>query len=277
MYFPEGIPDAIDSAVKGDFKDDDGSYSDRFGKIIGGLNPAGDVRDIVADGRRVADGEKGSWIKLGATVIGAVPIAGDGAKALIKTEEKAIIEGLENTGKKAIVEETTEGLIKTESKKVGEETVEKFVAEDANKVLTETTGRTTIKETSEKVALTASGNKAVKQDTLEHIFHGEVNGRGRATGFHYEGVDNMQVVKKTRVIESTRSIPDGNGIYTANIEVNGIRKNQPSSFFPKAWSKNDVVNSINEAYINKIHPRPSNPLYFEDRSSNGFLIGGYLK
>ncbi len=32
---------------------------------IGGLNPAGDVRDIVADVKRVADGEKGSWIKLG--------------------------------------------------------------------------------------------------------------------------------------------------------------------------------------------------------------------
>lgn len=89
MYFPEAIPNAIDSAIRGDFKDDDGSYSDRVGKITGGLNPLGDARDIVADGKRVADGEKGSWIKLGATVIGAVPIVGDGAKALIKAEEKA--------------------------------------------------------------------------------------------------------------------------------------------------------------------------------------------
>jgi len=67
FYFPEVIPNAIDSTVKGDFKNDDGSYSDRVGKIIGGLNPAGDVRDIIADGKRVWDGEKGSWIKLGAT------------------------------------------------------------------------------------------------------------------------------------------------------------------------------------------------------------------
>jgi hypothetical protein len=57
------------------------------------LNPASAVRDIIADGRRVANGEKGSWIKLGATVLGAVPIVGDAGKALIKTEEKAIIKG----------------------------------------------------------------------------------------------------------------------------------------------------------------------------------------
>ena len=47
MYFPESIPNAIDSAVIGDFKDYDGSYSDRVGKIVGGLNPAGDVRDNI--------------------------------------------------------------------------------------------------------------------------------------------------------------------------------------------------------------------------------------
>lgn len=120
MYFPEAIPNAIDSAVKGDFKDDDGSYSDKVGKIIGGLNPAGDVRDIVADGKRVADGEKGGWIKLGATILGAVPIVGDAGKALIKTEEKAIIKALEKSAEKEIVE-------------VGEKVVEKEGATIAEK------------------------------------------------------------------------------------------------------------------------------------------------
>ncbi len=46
MYFPEAIPNAIDLAIKGDFKEDDGSYSDKVGKIIGGLSPVGDARDI---------------------------------------------------------------------------------------------------------------------------------------------------------------------------------------------------------------------------------------
>lgn len=38
MYFPEGIPNAIDSAMRGDFKDGDSSYSDKVGRITGGLN-----------------------------------------------------------------------------------------------------------------------------------------------------------------------------------------------------------------------------------------------
>ncbi len=47
LLFFEPIPNAINSAIKGDFKEDDGSsYSDKVGKIIGGLSPVGDARDI---------------------------------------------------------------------------------------------------------------------------------------------------------------------------------------------------------------------------------------
>jgi len=84
MYFPEAIPNTIDSAVKGDFKPDDGSYSDKVGKIIGGLNPVGDVRDIIANTKNVIDGKKGSGVALGASIIGAVPGGGDVAKPIIK-------------------------------------------------------------------------------------------------------------------------------------------------------------------------------------------------
>lgn len=118
--FPEVSPNAIDSTIKVSFKDD-GSYSDRVGKIIGGLNPIGDVRDVVADGKRVADGEKGSWIKLSATVIGAVPVVGDGTKAIIKGEEKAIVKGLEEGVEKEAVE-------------IGEKETAKIVKEEAEKL-----------------------------------------------------------------------------------------------------------------------------------------------
>ncbi len=64
MYFPEAIPNAIDSAIKGDFKEDDGSYSDKVGKIIGGLNPVGDVRDIVTNGKKVIGGDGKATIRL---------------------------------------------------------------------------------------------------------------------------------------------------------------------------------------------------------------------
>jgi hypothetical protein len=46
LLFFEPIPNAINSVIKGDFKEDDGSYSDKVGKIIGGLSPVGDARDI---------------------------------------------------------------------------------------------------------------------------------------------------------------------------------------------------------------------------------------
>ena len=55
--FSEAIPNAIDSAIKGDFKEDDGSYSDKVGKFIGGLNPVGDVRDIIANGKKLIQGD----------------------------------------------------------------------------------------------------------------------------------------------------------------------------------------------------------------------------
>lgn len=109
MYFPEAIPNAIDSAVKGDFKDDDGSYSDRVGKDVGGLLPPADGRDVVANIKNVYGGKPGAKVALGAAIIGAIPLVGDGAKILIK-------------GNKEVIEEVVEGLVKTETKEIGQQT-----------------------------------------------------------------------------------------------------------------------------------------------------------
>lgn len=103
MYFPEAIPNAIDSAIKGDLKDDDGSYSDKVGKIVGGLNPVGDIRDVIANIKNVSEGKPGSKVALGASIIGAAPVGGDAAKIFIK-------------GNKEVIEETVEGVVKTEAK-----------------------------------------------------------------------------------------------------------------------------------------------------------------
>lgn len=114
-YFPEAIPNAIDSAIRGNFKDDDGSYSDTFGKIVGSLIPAADVRDIIADGNRIIKGEDGSYIKLGASIIGAIPIAGDIAKPIIKKLGKEILE----KSAKEIETKVAEKLIKNGSQRNG--------------------------------------------------------------------------------------------------------------------------------------------------------------
>jgi hypothetical protein len=120
MYAPEGLPNAIDSAVKGDFKDDDGSYSDKVGKYVGSLNPVGDVRDVVANAKNVLQGKKGAVVGLGAAIIGVAPIVGDGAKILIKAEKEVIQEGLES-------------LVKQESKELGKEGLEKLAKEAIEK------------------------------------------------------------------------------------------------------------------------------------------------
>ena len=125
-----------------------------------------------------------------------------------------------------------------------------------------------------KPALTPSGGKAVTLDTLEHVFHGELNKGKKAVGFHYEGVENMQAVNKTRVNKVTRQ-PDARGIYEAEVQVNGKVKKLPSTFFPKNWTKNEVVNAINDAYHSKkLVPGKSN--LYEGISKDGMTIRMYL-
>ena len=116
------------------------------------------MRDIVADGRRVADGEKGSWIKLGATVLGAVPIVGDAGKALIKTEEKAIIKGLEKSAEKEIVEV---------GEKVVKEEVEQTVKQTGKLIIED--GRTLSKSEqgfADKMVVEGKTVKARKESTV---------------------------------------------------------------------------------------------------------------
>ena len=88
-----------------------------------------------------------------------------------------------------------------------------------------------------------------RNGSLNHILEGELNGRGKAVGFHYEGMPTQ----KGTIISGTESLPNANGVYTANIEVNSVVKNAQSSFFPKDWTPQQIVDSINEAYSNKVY------------------------
>ena len=90
--------------------------------------------------------------------------------------------------------------------------------------------------------------------TLEHIFDGTINGKGKATGYHYTMVTDC----KGKVIDGTRSKVDGNGVFTGKVEVDGVKKNGFSSFFPESWSPQQVVDAINTAYDDALDD-PSNP------------------
>lgn len=92
------------------------------------------------------------------------------------------------------------------------------------------------------------------KNTLEHIFDGTINGKGKATGYHYTQVTDS----KGKVIDGTRSDVDDNGVFTGKVEVSGIKKNGFSSFFPESWTPQQVVDAINTAYDDATK-NPSNP------------------
>ena len=86
--------------------------------------------------------------------------------------------------------------------------------------------------------------------SLEHIFEGEVNSRGKAVGYHYEGIENSA----GSIVNGTRTTPSANGIYEGQVSVNGIPKTAnggKSTFFPENMTPQQVVDCINEAYDNK--------------------------
>ena len=97
-----------------------------------------------------------------------------------------------------------------------------------------------------------TGNFAKK--TLEHIFDGTINSKGKATGYHYTKVTDS----KGKVIDGTRSSVDENGVFTGKVEVSGVKKNGFSSFYPESWTPQQVVDAINTAYDDAIND-PSNP------------------
>ncbi|MCM3015401.1 T7SS effector LXG polymorphic toxin [Bacillus subtilis] len=81
--------------------------------------------------------------------------------------------------------------------------------------------------------------------TIKHIYHGEINRRGKAVGYHHESMMGG------KIIPGSEKTPDKNGVYEANVEISGKRKIAKSSFFPKEWNRVDVLKAIDEAYQNK--------------------------
>ena len=92
------------------------------------------------------------------------------------------------------------------------------------------------------------------KNTLEHIFDGTINGKGKATGYHYSKIADS----KGSIIDGTRSELDENGVFTAKVMVKNKKKDGFSSFYPESWSPQQVVDAINEAYSDAMSDK-SNP------------------
>lgn len=111
-----------------------------------------------------------------------------------------------------------------------------------------------------------------RDGALEHILEGELNGRGQAVGFHYDGLPT----KKGEVIAGTETKPNKYGVYEAKVEISGVVKTSnsgKSSFFPEKWDAQQVVDGINEAYDDRTFITGNT---YEGFTSEGILISMYL-
>ena len=111
-----------------------------------------------------------------------------------------------------------------------------------------------------------------RNGALEHILEGELNGRGQAVGFHYDGLPT----KKGEVIAGTETEPNEYGVYEAKVKVSDVAKisnSGRSSFFPDEWDAQQVVDAINEAYDNRSFITGNT---YEGLTSEGMIISMYL-
>ena len=140
------------------------------------------------------------------------------------------------------------------------------VAEDAGKVVETSYGKSTLNSLKNTENFTDSA--------IEHIFEGQVNARGKAVGYHYEGIEGTS----GNVIPGTESSVNNIGVYKAQVEVNGIPKTANggfSTFYSKNLSPQQVIDAINEAYSNcelKLGTRNT----YQGVANNGMKIDMFL-
>ena len=139
------------------------------------------------------------------------------------------------------------------------------LAEDVGKVVETSYGKSSL------IELKNTDN--FMDSTIEHIFEGNVR-RGKAGGYHYECIKDTA----GNIVNGTEVLINDLGVYKAQVEVNGIPKSGNggySTFFPKEKSPQDVIDSINEAYNNKVFVVGSKNSYI-GISNNGLEIEMYI-
>ncbi|MEH7771740.1 T7SS effector LXG polymorphic toxin [Bacillus velezensis] len=113
----------------------------------------------------------------------------------------------------------------------------------------------------------STGKSKYTAGTMKHIYHGEVNKRGKAVGYHHESMMGG------KIIPGTEKKPDKNGVYMAKVEVGSVKKIADSSFFPKEWNRADVLKAIDEAYHTRKQVRSNK---YRGITSTGIKIEMYL-
>ncbi|MFK8881687.1 T7SS effector LXG polymorphic toxin [Bacillus velezensis] len=113
----------------------------------------------------------------------------------------------------------------------------------------------------------STGKSKYTAGTMKHIYHGEVNKRGKAVGYHHESMMGG------KIIPDTEKKPDKNGVYMTKVEVGSVKKIADSSFFPREWNRADVLKAIDEAYHTRKQVRSNK---YRGITSTGIKIEMYL-
>lgn len=105
-----------------------------------------------------------------------------------------------------------------------------------------------------------------------HIFEGDINRKGRPTGFHSRpGGKNPSGARVVRVVDG----PNRHGVYVAEVEVrNGSGRwlKKRSTFFPDKMSRAQVIQAILHAYRNRTSGQSEQ---FRGPSGLGFTVEGW--
>lgn len=218
-----------------------------------------DVRDLLAD---VKYWEDTSEHKLNTTLdlLAVIPVLGS-----IKYLDKAsvVLRGFRIFDKQGELYKVTKGLGKIiDARKHSDEiasAVEKVIIKNADEVADATT--VVIKNLDDLKAAVKNPD-IFNENALEHIFKGNKTG-----GFHYEGLEDAV----GEVIEVTRK-PNAQGVYEVAVQIG--KNTKTSTFFPKDWTPEQVLEAIEEAYNNRVF---KNGNTYEAKIESGITIRMYIE
>lgn len=131
-------------------------------------------------------------------------------------------------------------------------------------------------DTNEILAYSEDYVAELTEKSKQHILWGEINKSGRAVGGHFYGAIERGTL---RIRPNTKVEERDFDIIRAFIDIRGddgqwIQKSAKTTFFPRNWSENDVLNAVSRAFRNKKFVGDNE---FHGASGSGFDIRMHLK
>jgi hypothetical protein len=115
---------------------------------------------------------------------------------------------------------------------------------------------------------------------VTHIFEGEINRRGKPTGFHSRpGGHDPANARLVRIVDR----PNRAGVYTAEVEIRSesssgsVWLSKRSTVYPDRMDRAAVIQAVLNAYQHRTGNRGESDEQFRGPSGTGFTIEGYFQ